>query len=144
MHLVRHTPRGLTPWFDFDRLFEGFLPPLRGRVDGSSWSPAVDIYEDEKKIVLKADLPEVEEKNLNVKVEDDVLTVHAERKFEKETKEENFHRIERSHGSFHRRFQLPETVNVDKIDAKYDKGVLKITLPKREEKPKKGRVIDVH
>ena len=143
MYLVRHRPRCSTPWFDFDRLFEGFSPPLRGQVDGSSWSPAVDVYEDDKKIVLKADLPEVDEKDLKVKVEDDVLIVHAERKFEKETKEENFRRVERSYGSFHRSFQLPETVHVDKIDAKYDKGVLKVTLPKREVKPKEGRVIDV-
>ena len=143
MHLVRYTPRGCTRRFDFDRLFEGFLPPIRDRVDRSSWSPAVDVYEDDKKIVLKADLPEVDEKDLKVKVEDDLLTVHAERKFEKEAKEENFRRVERSYGSFHRSFQLPETVHVDKIDAKYDKGVLKVTLPKREEKPKKGRVIDV-
>ena len=143
MHLVRYTPRGCTRRFDFDRLFEGFLPRIRDRVDRSSWSPAVDVYEDDKKIVLKADLPEVDEKDLKVKVEDDVLTVHAERKFEKETKEENFRRVERSYGSFHRSFQLPETVHVDKIDAKYDKGVLKVTLPKREVKPKKGRVIDV-
>ena len=104
----------------------------------------MDIEESEKEITLKADLPDVDEKDLSIEVEDDVLTLQAERKFDKETKKENFHRIERAYGSFHRRFALPDSVDVDKIKAAYDKGVLKVTLPKLPEKQPKVRQIRVH
>ncbi len=88
-------------------------------------------------------MPEVDEKDLSIKVEDDVLTLEAERKFEDETKKENYHRIERAYGSFHRRFALPEGIEVDKIKAAYDKGVLKVTLPKSPERQPKVRQISV-
>ena len=145
MNLIRYNPRGLTPRFPFDRCFDDFFAaPATEPNETRTWSPAVDIEESEKEITLKADLPDVDEKALSVKVEDDVLTLEAERKFEKETKKENFHRIERAYGSFHRRFALPESVDVDKIKAAYDKGVLKVTLPKLPEKQPKVREIKVH
>jgi HSP20 family protein len=144
MSLTHYNPRSLTPWFDFDRLFEDFdrgwgLTP--GRAE-TGWAPAVDIYEDEKSIVLSADLPEMNEKDIELKVEDNHLTIKGERKFENEEKRENYHRVEKRYGSFQRTFALPETVDADGIKAKYDKGVLKVTLPKVE-KPSTARTIPV-
>jgi HSP20 family protein len=103
--------------------------------------PAADIYEDEHSIQLKLEAPGIDEKDLDVKVENNVLTVSGERKFEKEEKEENFRRVERRYGSFVRSFTLPNTVNTDDIGAEYSNGVLKITLGKRAEaKPKQIKV----
>jgi HSP20 family protein len=103
--------------------------------------PPVDVYEDEHSVQLKLEVPGIEEKDLNVKVENNTLTVGGERKFEKEQKEENFHRIERRYGSFTRSFTLPNTVNTDDINASYDNGVLTIKLGKRAEaKPKQIKV----
>jgi HSP20 family protein len=107
----------------------------------SNFSPAVDIYEDEKKIVLKVDAPGMQEKDLDVSVENNTLTVKGERKFEKEEKEENFHRIERRYGSFFRAFTLPTTVETENIDAKYENGVLRLELKKKPEaQPKQIKV----
>ncbi len=103
--------------------------------------PPVDIYEDEHGIQLKLEVPGIEEKDLDIKVENNVLTVTGERKFEKEQKEENFHRIERRYGSFTRSFTLPNTVDTDKITADYGNGVLSVHLAKRAEaKPKQIKV----
>ena len=144
MNLIRYNPRGLTPRFPLDRWFDDFFSAPNAEPNGvRPWSPAVDIEESDKEITLKADLPEVDEKDLSIKVEDDVLTLEAERKFENETKKENYHRIERAYGSFHRRFTLPEGIEVDKIKAAYDKGVLKVTLPKSPERQPKVRQISV-
>jgi HSP20 family protein len=143
MSLIRYTPRAMTPWFDFDRFFEDFDPGVGLMATGEkAWSPAVDIFEDEKEIVIKADLPDVKEEDIDVHVEDGQLTLKGERKFEHEEKKENYHRVERRYGSFQRTFGLPETVDAEKIVAKYDKGVLKVTLPKVE-KPKNARTIPV-
>jgi HSP20 family protein len=99
------------------------------------------VYEDEQNLILKLEIPGVEESDLNVSVENNTLTVQGERKFEKEEKEENFHRIERRYGSFTRTFKLPNTVDADKVEASYDKGILKITLAKRAEaKPRQIKV----
>ncbi|MGC9222599.1 MAG: Hsp20/alpha crystallin family protein [Terracidiphilus sp.] len=107
----------------------------------ASFIPAVDIYEDEKKVVLKLEVPGIAEKDLDVSVENNVLTVKGERKFEKEEKEENFHRIERRYGSFYRAFTLPTTVDTEGIDAKYDAGILKLELKKKPEaQPKQIKV----
>ncbi len=107
----------------------------------ASFVPAVDIYEDAKKVVLKLEVPGMEEKDLDVRVENNTLTVKGERKFEKDEKEENFHRVERRYGSFSRSFSLPATINPDDVQADYDKGVLKIRLAKRAEaKPKQIKV----
>jgi HSP20 family protein len=103
--------------------------------------PAVDVYEDEQNVMLKLEVPGVNEEDLNVSLENSTLTVSGERKFEKEEKEENFHRIERRYGSFTRTFRLPSTVDPEKVEAAYDKGILKITLAKRAEaKPKQIKV----
>lgn len=107
----------------------------------SSFAPAVDVYEDEHKVALKIEVPGIDEKDIDVRVENNTLTVHGERKIEKEEKEENYRRVERQYGSFTRTFTLPTTVDSDKVSANYDKGVLNITLPKKAEaKPKQIKV----
>ena len=98
-----------------------------------SFVPAVDVYEDEHSLTLKLEVPGLNEEDINVTLENNTLTVSGERKFEKEEKEENFHRIERRYGSFTRTIRLPNTVDSEKVEAGYDKGVLKITLAKRAE-----------
>ena len=109
----------------------------------SSFVPAVDIYEDAQKVVLKLEVPGIEEKNLDVRVENNTLTVKGERKFEKEEKEENFHRIERRYGSFYRAFTLPSTVDTENIGASYNAGVLKLELKKKAEAQPKQIKINV-
>jgi HSP20 family protein len=107
----------------------------------SSFAPAVDVYEDEHNVTLKIEVPGIDEKDIDVRIEDNTLTVHGERKIEKEEKEENYRRVERQYGSFTRTFNLPATVDAEKVQADYDKGVLKITLPKKAEaKPKQIKV----
>jgi HSP20 family protein len=110
-----------------------------GEEDGklSKWSPAVDIFETEQNVVLKAELPGIDPKDVEVRVENNTLFLKGQRKFENEVKEENYHRIERSYGSFTRTFALPSTVNADNVTAEYKSGILTLTMPKREEaKPK--------
>ena len=105
------------------------------------WSPAVDIYETDDEVVVKAELPEVSQKDIDIQIENNTLTLRGERKFNKETKKENFHRIERAYGTFSRSFTLPGTINQEKISADYKDGILKISMPKREEtKPKQIKV----
>ena len=144
MSLMRYNPRGMTPWFDFDRFFADFdrptAPAVRG--GGQSFNPAVDIYEDDQSIVLSADLPDMDEKNLDIHVKDGHLTLKGERKFENEEKKDNYHRVERSYGAFQRTFALPDTIDDENIKANYDKGVLKVTLPKLA-KPKSARTIEI-
>ena len=107
----------------------------------TSFAPPVDVYEDEHNIILKIEVPGIEEKDINVRIENNTLTVHGERKFEKEEKEENFRRVERQYGSFTRSFTLPTSVDPDQVSAHYDKGVLNINLAKRAEtKPKQIKV----
>ena len=107
----------------------------------ASFVPAVDIYEDSKKVVLKLEVPGIEEKDLDIRVENNTLTVKGERKFEKEEKEENFHRIERRYGSFYRAFTLPSTVDNEHINASYKNGVLVLELSKKPEaQPKQIKV----
>jgi len=107
----------------------------------SSFAPAVDVYEDEHKVTLKIEVPGIDEKDIEVRIENNTLTVHGARKIEKEEKEENYRRVERQYGSFTRTFNLPTTVDSDKVSANYDKGVLKIALPKKAEaKPKQIKV----
>ena len=107
----------------------------------SSFAPAVDVYEDEHTVTLKIEVPGIDEKDIDVHVENNTLTVHGERKIEKEEKEENYRRVERQYGSFTRTFTLPPTVDTENVAAVYDKGVLKIALPKKAEaKPKQIKV----
>src|SRR5580700_9542427 len=106
-----------------------------------AFAPPVDVYEDDHNLTLKLEVPGIDEKDIDVRIENNTLTVHGERKFEKEEKEENFRRVERQYGSFTRSFSLPQTVDTEKVSATYDKGVLKITLPKKAEaKPKQIKV----
>jgi HSP20 family protein len=109
----------------------------------ASFVPAVDIYEDAQKVVLKLEVPGIDEKDLDIRVENNTLTVKGERKFEKEEKEENFHRIERRYGSFFRAFTLPSTVNTESVQASYNAGVLKLELAKKPEAQPKQIKINV-
>ena len=103
--------------------------------------PPVDVYEDEHNITLKIEVPGIDEKDIDVRIENNTLTVHGERKFEKEEKEENFRRVERQYGSFTRSFTLPNTVDAEHVQAHYDKGILKVQLAKKAEaKPKQIKV----
>jgi len=107
----------------------------------TAFAPPVDVYEDEHQITLKIEVPGIDEKDIDVRVENNTLTVHGERKFEKEEKEENFRRVESQYGSFTRTFTLPTTVDHENIQADYDKGVLKVKLAKKSEaKPKQIKV----
>ena len=109
----------------------------------ASFVPAVDIYEDPKKVVLKLEVPGMEEKDLDIRVENNTLTVRGERTFEKDEKEENFHRIERGYGSFYRAFTLPSTVDTEHVGASYKAGVLKLELMKKPEAQPKQIKINV-
>ena len=110
-------------------------------VTAASFVPAVDIYEDTKKIVLKLEVPGIEEKDLDIRVENHTLTVKGERKFEAEEKEQNFHRIERRYGNFFRAFTLPTTVETESVQASYNAGVLKLELAKKPEaQPKQVKI----
>src|SRR6266545_701413 len=124
------------------RLFQ--FAPLGRREETlgmGTFVPPVDVYEDEHSITLKMEIPGIDQKDLDVRMENNVLTVHGERKFEKDEKQENYQRIERSYGSFTRSFTLPSTVETDNVNAEYDNGVLKIKLAKRAEaKPKQIKV----
>ena len=107
----------------------------------ASFVPPVDVYEDEHRVVLKLEVPGIKQEDLSINVENNTLTIHGERKFEKEEKEENFHRIERRYGNFYRAFTLPTTVDTENIQANYDAGVLRVELAKRAEaKPKQIKV----
>jgi HSP20 family protein len=124
-----------------NRLFEG---GFQGRSDNSSittWAPAVDIFETENELVIMADLPEINEKELDVRLENNTLTIRGERKFEQKVKEGSYLRTERTYGSFSRSFSLPNTVNTETIKAEYKNGVLTVELPKRaESKPRQVKV----
>ena len=148
MAIVRWTPfRELSTVQDrVNKLFEDVIRSPYRSDEGfgvSAWTPAVDIYETDKEIVLKAELPEMPEKDIEIKVEDNNLIVSGERRKEKEVKEENYHRIERSYGSFYRSFTLPHAVDRENIKASYKDGVLKVVLPKKEEAKPKQIKIDV-
>src|SRR5437660_3905393 len=124
-----------------NRLFQQSYGDREEALTTSTFAPAVDVYEDEHNVSLKIEVPGIDEKDIDVRIENNTLTVHGERKIEKEEKEENYRRVERQYGSFTRTFNLPTTVDADKVSAHYDKGVLKITLPKKAEaKPKQIKV----
>jgi HSP20 family protein len=138
----RETFRNLSSLQDqFNRLFESAFPARSDDSALTTWAPTVDIYETENELVIKADLPDVNEKDIDIRVENNMLTIRGERKFEQKVKEENYLRIERSYGSFSRSFSLPNTVNTEAIKAEYKQGVLTVELPKRaESKPKQVKV----
>lgn len=114
------------------RLFQDSLSRLWGEPASRPWTPAVDIYETENELVLKADVPDIDPQNVGIQLENGTLTLKGERKFEQQQNGKGFHRIERSYGSFVRAFSLPDTVEADNVKADYKDGVLTITLPKKE------------
>ncbi|HEU4414434.1 MAG TPA: Hsp20/alpha crystallin family protein [Candidatus Angelobacter sp.] len=132
----------IDPFRELASFFENFAETGgKEQLAAGSFVPAVDVYEDEQNLVLKLEVPGLNEEDLNISLENDTLSVQGERKFEKEEKEENFHRIERRYGSFTRTFKLPKTVDSEKVEASYEKGILKITLAKKAEaKPKQIKV----
>lgn len=137
---------GRVPNFDalqeqVNKLFEGTFNGHGENSAITSWAPAVDIYETENELVLKADLPGVSEKDIDIRVENNMLTVRGERQFETKVKEDTYLRVERTYGSFSRSFGLPNAVNTEAINAEYKNGVLTVQLPKRaESKPKQVKV----
>jgi HSP20 family protein len=125
----------------FNRIFNESFRNQAEESALTTWAPAVDIYETPNELVVKADLPDVNEKDIDVRVENNLLTIRGERKFEKSVSEENYLRVERTYGAFSRSFSLPNTVNAEAIGAEYKNGVLTVTLPKREEsKPRQVKV----
>lgn len=114
------------------RVFQDSLSRLLSEPTSRPWSPAVDIYETENELVLKADVPEVDPKQVAIQMENGTLTVKGERKFDEQKNGKGFHRIERGYGSFVRAFSLPDTVDPEKVKADYKNGVLTVTLPKKE------------
>ena len=123
----------------FDDTGRGWRPEEAAAT--TAWSPAVDIYETENEIMVQAELPGVERKDIVLNLENNVLTLKGERRFEKETRQENYHRIERSYGAFSRAFSIPAIVDDEKIRADYKDGILKIALPKKDQvKPKQIKI----
>jgi HSP20 family protein len=116
-----------------NRLFGNVLDRSAEESNLTTWAPAVDIYETEHELVVKADLPEVDARELDIRVENNLLTIRGERKFEKKVNQDNYLRVERAYGSFSRSFSLANTVNSEAIKADYLNGVLTLTIPKREE-----------
>src|SRR5215475_12692861 len=133
--------RGTSPDSQLNRLFNDFFGRASQEQNLTTWAPAVDIYEGEHELVVKADLPDIKPEELDIRVENNILTIRGERKFEKKVDEKNYLRVERSYGSFSRSFSLANTVNSEAIKADYKDGVLTLTIPKREEaKPKQIKV----
>ncbi len=123
---------------EIDRLFDGFF---RGGRSETGYYPAVDIYETNDAVMIEVEVPGMSKDDIKITVEDNVLRIHGEKKLEREEKDRNYYVVERSYGTFERAFRLPDYVDSEKIKAKFENGVLTITLPKREEEKKK--VIDV-
>jgi HSP20 family protein len=124
-----------------NRLFHEAFDRSSDEANLTTWAPAVDIFETEHELVVKADLPDIKPEELDIRVENNILTIRGERKFEKQVNENNYLRVERSYGSFSRSFSLANTVNTEAIKADYKNGVLTLGIPKREEaKPKQIKV----
>ena len=142
--LIHWTPvRGLnTLQEQVNRAFdEAFSGNRTAQGELATWSPAVDVYETENELVIKADLPDVKKDDIDIRVEKNMLTIRGERKFEKSVSEDHYLRVERAFGTFARSFSLPNTINAEGIDANYQDGVLTLHLPKREEsKPKQIKI----
>jgi HSP20 family protein len=127
-----------------NRLFEDVMGTLPGESNGrgnTNWVPLADIYEDDNDLIVRAELPGVDPKMVDVRVENNVLTIRGERPFEQKVEQENYHRLERSYGTFSRAFTLPATIDANKIRAEYRDGILNLTLPKSEKaKPKRIQI----
>lgn len=145
MAIVKWDPFGgfLSNRDSFNRFFNEALTNFMNAEDTQArkWTPAVDIYETEQNLVLKSELPGIDPKDVEVRIEDGTLYLKGERKQERDVKEENYHRVERSYGSFTRTFSLPNSIDTDDVKAEYKDGVLTLTLAKREEaKPKTVKI----
>jgi HSP20 family protein len=140
--LSRFEPfRGVTLQDQINRLFNDVFERQGEESNLTTWAPAVDIFETEHELVVKADLPEIDPKELDIRVENNILTIRGERKFESKVSQDKYLRVERAYGSFSRSFSLANTVNSEAIKADYQNGVLTLTVPKREEaKPKQIKV----
>jgi len=143
MNIIRRDPfrelRGLQD--EMTRLFAGMAPLASEDSVFGAWQPKVDIFEDKDTLVMEADMPGVKREDLDLTIENNVITLSGERKMEERRESENYHRVERSYGSFTRSFTLPRTVDTEKVKAEFRDGVLTVSLPKREET--KARKIDV-
>jgi HSP20 family protein len=137
-----------TPYSEFNtlqstlnRVFQDFNRGNDELMTSGTFVPPVDIYEDQNGITLKMEVPGVAQEDIHISLENNTLTVSGERKFEKNEKEENFHRIERRYGAFTRSFSLPNTVDAEKVNASYDNGILSVQLAKKAEaKPKQIKI----
>lgn len=139
MNVVRYEPWGLLRRFhdDVNQLFGESRTGLAGEVDQSkivtsNWTPAVDIKEDDERFVLEADIPGVDPKNIEVTMDNGVLTIKGERKHESEKETNGYKRVERSYGTFYRRFSLPDSADAERVTAKGKDGVLEVSIPKLE------------
>jgi HSP20 family protein len=145
MNVIKYDPfrelRGLHD--EMNRLFTGLAPANLERREFAkgAWSPNVDIYEDKDRLIVEAELPGMNRDDFEISVENNVLTLRGERKFEKKTEGDNYHRVERSYGAFTRQFTLPQTITADGATADFENGVLRVALPKREET--KARKIEI-
>lgn len=140
MNIVRYDPfREIrTLQEEMNRLFSSFSRNLEDDLMSGAWTPSVDIFENKDQVVLEAELPGMKPEDVNISIENNVLTIQGERKFEKKEERDNYHRIERRYGSFTRSFTLPPTVDTDNITAEFDNGILRLTIAKREEaKPRR-------
>ena len=145
MTLVRYEPWNVMDQFrkEMDRLFDTGSREGNSNVVTSDWSPAVDVKETDKDFMIVADIPGVDPKDIEVHMENGILTIKGQRESEKKDERDGYKRIERSYGSFYRRFSLPDTANADKINAKSKNGVLEVTIPKHEKvQPRKISVLD--
>ena len=156
MAITRWEPfRGLRRWGplgeisslqrEMDRLFNEYFGKMKGTEEeglvARAWAPAMDIYETEEKLVLKAELPGLKKEDIDIRVQDNTFTLKGKKKFEKEVQQENYHRVERTYGTFQRSFTLPNTVKQEGIEATFKDGILEISLPKAEEaRPKQIQV----
>ena len=134
MNLTKYNPWSLfdQPQQDRRRNLFSIFDDDDANIATAGWTPSVDITENDENFTLMADIPGVDPEDIEVTMENGVLTVKGERKSEEKTEKDNYRRVERQYGMFYRRFALPETADADKIDAKSDKGVLKVTIPKKE------------
>jgi HSP20 family protein len=144
MNVIKYDPfrelRGLHD--EMSRLIAGVAPNEGNEFARGAWSPRVDIFEEKDNLIVEAELPGLNREDFDVSVENNILTLKGERKFEKKENTDNFHRVERSYGAFTRQFTLPQTVTAEGATADFENGVLRISLPKREET--KARKIEIN
>lgn len=144
MNIIKYDPfRDLRSLQDeMNRLFSSSFPRLSNQEEMSAgWSPSVDIYESETQVILEAELPGMKREDFDLSIENNIITLKGERRFEKKDEGDNYHRVERAYGSFTRSFNLPRTISTEDIKAEYKNGILTVTLQKKEEA--KARKIEI-